>query len=57
MKGQHLETENHLSSMKYKNLIIAFTSQSEWNNTFMDKETLRFIERSKLSENIKNPLR
>ena len=57
IKSGHKDTERKLSNLQKKNLVIAFTSKSEWDNTFMDEETLEFIERMKLSDEVKNPIK
>lgn len=43
LKQNHEETRKQLMSDKYKNLVIAFTSATEWSQSKMDEETDRFI--------------
>jgi hypothetical protein len=49
LKGSH-QTDKMLRSNKFKNLVIAFTSEEEWEKSEFDEETIEFIENLEMKD-------
>jgi predicted Ser/Thr protein kinase len=44
LNEQHLETKKYLQDINFKNLIVAFTTDTEWKNEGFSPEVQDFIE-------------
>lgn len=46
--GSHTQTDNMLKTTKFKNLVIAFTTEKEWKKSEFDNDAVKFIEQLKI---------
>ena len=57
LKTGYFNSEYRFNNLNSKNWFVAFTSQSEWENTEIDKKTLELLERMKLEDDVSDPIR